>query len=136
MVQQLPLWRQVCAEMAKQLKSKQKPIEIQTLLDILRDHNGLGFTAYTGKADYGNLRLCRLLIHSYGCRFADSRRDFYLLYRCSPHVSRRFDQIGIGENYALAIHVRNGLREIMKNKRYSLSDLTCYLCLIPKEAMP
>jgi hypothetical protein len=41
----------------------------------------------------------------------------------------------LGENYALAIHVRNG-RQIMKNKRYSLSDLTCYLCLLPKEAMP
>ena len=112
-------------------KKGRKPVELQPMLNIL---GACGMRAYTGKVNYGNLRMLRLLVHSYGLKLADSERDYWLLYRCSAHVKKTYNRVGIGEFYAVAIHFRNALRVKLKDPAYSLSDLTCYVCLLDKDA--
>ena len=135
LVNQDQRWQKTAMALAAFLtnaKKSRKLVELEPIIRIIRRGH---LKSYPGKVvTYGILRFVRLLVQAYGLRFKDTERDYWYLYRCSAHVKNVYNKLGIGDNYRVAISCRDGLRTRTGNPHYSLSDLTCYVCLLPKSA--
>ena len=59
----------------------------------------------------------------------DCDKDWKVYRNCSAHVREEYKRLGI-RTYDQAITSRNFMRTLLGMPRYSLSDLTAFICLL------
>ena len=83
-----------------------------------------------GLKNYTSIRLLRTLLSIYHIEPMDSEDDWKTLRTMSCHVKAKLTKLNI-KTHADALQVRDHMRSALQNNRYSLNDLTTYVCLLP-----
>ncbi|CAK0875546.1 unnamed protein product [Prorocentrum cordatum] len=116
-------WKAIC----KKLCGLPSPFSVKAGMDIMREG---GLHSMRGDNDaYGCLGVLRLLasvLHENN--FADSGPDWDELRAVSKGVQEKLKSLQLWEHKD-AVSARNSLRIVLRNRRYSLSDLVCFVCL-------
>ena len=116
-------WKSIC----KKLCRLPSPFSVKAGMDIMREG---GLHSMRGDNDaYGCLGVLRLLasvLHENN--FADSEPDWLELRAMSKGVQEKLKSFQLWEHKD-AVSARNTLRKVLNSRRYSLSDLVCFVCL-------
>ena len=115
----LRLWQTVSFQIAGEMGP------IVALQDILAALRHDGFSVFTDKASYSNIRLIRMIVVASGSGIADTEQDWDVLRRMSPAVRALCVRWGLCHGAAIAL--RDAMR--VHYPGYSLLDLSCFLCL-------
>ena len=117
-------WYKACKALAKELSQKGPGLLLRMLGALGKNPT----TGYPGRQDYGHIRICRLFMYALGVNATDGQEDLYVYRRCSSHVAETYELYNIC-SYADALSARGFMRKMLGMPRYSLSDLTAYICL-------
>ena len=83
-----------------------------------------------GLKNYTSIRFLRTLLSIYHIEPMDSEEDWKTLRTMSCHVKAKLTKLNI-KTHADALQARDHMRSALKNNKYSLNDLTTYVCLMP-----
>ena len=125
LARQCDKWYAACVALAGEL-SLGGPWMLQRLLRVLKHHPT---RAYPGRADYGHIRICRLMMFAVGVDDIDSECDWSVYRRCSKHVKASFKLYKV-ITHEDALCAVDFMRRILDTPEYNFSDLTAYVCLI------
>ena len=117
-------WYKACKALSALLKGG-GPALLPRMLEALRQNSTNG---YPGRPDYGHIRICRLFMYAMSYNEVDCEEEWKVYRKCSRCVKKEYERLGI-KTYAQAITTRNFMRQVLGMPRYSLSDLTAYICL-------
>lgn len=125
LARQCDKWYEACVALAGEL-SRGGPGMLQRLLRVLKHYPT---RAYPGRADYGHIRICRLIMFAVGVDDTDSECDWSVYRCCSKHVKASFKLYRI-ITHDDALCAVDFMRRILDTPEYNFSDLTAYVCLI------
>ena len=60
----------------------------------------------------------------------DGPEDWYIYRKCSHHVTEVYQRYAVW-SHVEALATRDFMRKLLGMRKYSLSDLTAYICLMP-----
>ena len=101
---------------------------IHTLLEGLNMFNCRLYSG--GRGHYTSIRFLRTLLSIYHIEPMDSEDDWKTLQTMSCHVKAKLTKLNI-KTHVDALQARDHMRSALQNNRYSLNDLTTYVCLMP-----
>ena len=64
----------------------------------------------------------------------DGPEDWYIYRKCSQHVTEVYQRYGVW-SHPEALATRDFMRKLLGMRKYSLSDLTAYICLMPTKTL-
>ena len=64
----------------------------------------------------------------------DGPEDWYIYRKCSQHVTEVYQRYGVW-SHVEALATRDFMRKLLGMRKYSLSDLTAYICLMPTKTL-
>ena len=117
-------WYCACKALARLLKGGGEAL-LPRMVEVLRQNSTNG---YPGRPDYGHIRICRLFLYAMSYNEVDCEEEWKVYRKCSRCVKKEYERLGI-KTYAQALTTRNFMRQLLGMPRYSLSDLTVYICL-------
>ena len=117
-------WQSCCVALAAVLDASDE-ISIADLLAVIRNSS---LSTFSGKADYGNIRLCRAMVFMNRKKFHDSSDEWSLLCNQSPHLKAVVKKLGLS-SFSVAVEFRDAFRILLNQNGYCLNDLATFLCL-------
>ena len=117
-------WYKACKVLSRVLEDG-GPAMLSRMLGALRQNSTIG---YPGRPDYGHIRICRLFMYAVSYNEMACDKDWKVYRNCSGHVREEYKRLGI-RTYDQAITLRNFMRTLLGMPKYSLSDLTAFICL-------
>lgn len=124
LLDELKQWKQ-CSEALALVIDASEQVKLGDLLTVLRTSS---LNTYQGRADYGNIRLCRALVFMNGKQFCDSISEWHLLCNQSLHLRQVTKQLGLS-HFKVAMEFLLGLQALLARSNYCLNDFATFLCL-------
>lgn len=121
---EVDLWK-ITADKLWALLRRGRRVPLKLIIDELMKADLKSY----GDPGYGLYRSVRAIHIVTGSKHADTIEDWYVWRAMSTHLKRVTKAKGLWE-YSNAILWRDALRRHFRRPHYSLSDLTCFICLL------